>query len=369
MSRRALVAAAVVALAACNSYETTGPLTDLGAPTNLSYQLVPSGDPDVPLGIVLEWEPPQDPLVTHYVVYSRGSSAEQWSKRAETTSASFHDNGVPDLEYYVTAAADDGSESIGSNVVIVDASNRLSPPSSLGSISLNQAVQLSWPADARLAEPGLFDYYRVYSTPYDLDRDRCDVDGWVLEGTTVSEDFIASGLPNGAPRCFAVSTVSRDGHESDWSDARADTPRFDSRNVLLWAAQSALDESGFRFQFPGSNVLGTITSGARSDIDFRVDRHGDGSLWLTPVRGGTRVALYSTTPVEDLTSIDIAPLGGFSTGAIEAVPGFAYVFETQLANGLHYGGVRVTHVGADYLIFDWSYQSDPGNPELSRVGQ
>ncbi|MFN2398874.1 MAG: hypothetical protein ABR543_09595, partial [Gemmatimonadaceae bacterium] len=65
--------------------------------------------------------------------------------------------------------------------------------------------------------------------------------------------------------------------------------------------------------------------------------------------------------------IDIAPLSGFSTGAIEAVPGYAYVFETLLADGLHYAGVRVTHVSRDYAIIDWSYQTDPGNPELSRV--
>jgi hypothetical protein len=45
------------------------------------------------------------------------------------------------------------------------------------------------------------------------------------------------------------------------------------------------------------------------------------------------------------------------------------VFETQLADGLHYGGLRVTHVGTNYIIFDWSYQTDHGNPELRIVGR
>ena len=49
------------------------------------------------------------------------------------------------------------------------------------------------------------------------------------------------------------------------------------------------------------------------------------------------------------------------------MPGYAYVFETSLADGLHYGAVRVTHVSADYVILDWAWQSDPGNPELRRV--
>jgi hypothetical protein len=26
--------------------------------------------------------------------------------------------------------------------------------------------------------------------------------------------------------------------------------------------------------------------------------------------------------------------------------------------------VRLSHVGHDFLIMDWAYQTDPGNPEL-----
>ena len=37
-------------------------------------------------------------------------------------------------------------------------------------------------------------------------------------------------------------------------------------------------------------------------------------------------------------------------------------------SGLHYGAVRVTHVGRRYLILDWSVQTDPGNPELTLRG-
>jgi hypothetical protein len=32
-----------------------------------------------------------------------------------------------------------------------------------------------------------------------------------------------------------------------------------------------------------------------------------------------------------------------------------------------YGAVRITAVGSGYVIFDWSYQTDPGNPELQIV--
>jgi hypothetical protein len=49
---------------------------------------------------------------------------------------------------------------------------------------------------------------------------------------------------------------------------------------------------------------------------------------------------------------------------IQAVPGYAYVFEIVEGSTLRYGALRVTHVGRDYLIFDWSFQTDIGNPEL-----
>lgn len=363
---RPFTVALVAVLAACTTDSVAGPQPSPDAPTDLTYRLVPSGHPTQPAGILLEWSPPLARDAAYYVVYSRGSTSGRWLRRAETSSTSFHDTGVPHLQYYVTAVTADGFEGSPSAVVTVDERNRLPAPTRVNTISLNRAVQLSWPSNARQASPELFDYYRVYSTVYDLDQGLCDGTRWVLEGTTVSEDFLASGLTNGAPRCFAVSAISRDGHESLWTTPRADTPRPDARNVLVWAVQSSVANSGFRYELPGTG-LGAVLAGDRSDLDFRVDRMGDGSLWLTPVRSGTRVALYSSQPIADLTSIDLAPASGFGTGAIEAVPGYGYVFETRLNGNLHYGGLRVTHVSRDYLIFDWSYQTDPGNPELRTV--
>lgn len=240
-------------------------------------------------------------------------------------------------------------------------------PDNLTSVSLNGAIQLSWDANARLDRPDLFDHYNIYSTSYDLDNNVCDDAHWGLEGTSVSEDFVVSGLSNGVSLCFDVSAVTVNGRESDWAQARFDTPRYDARNVLIDAAQSHLSTSGFRFEFPGSSQLGEVVSGNRDDIDFVVNRHNDGSLWLTTVRDGTSVVLYSEDPVDDLTSIDVAPLDGYITGSIEAVTGYAYVFQTELSDGLHFGAIRITHVGADYVIVDWAYQTDYGNPELRRV--
>ena len=44
---------------------------------------------------------------------------------------------------------------------------------------------------------------------------------------------------------------------------------------------------------------------------------------------------------------------------------FLYQFEMSGGDAFaRYGAIRVTHVGQDFLILDWAYQTDPGNPEL-----
>src|SRR5919108_1668084 len=65
------------------------------APANLTYELEPSGDPNRPLGILLFWDDVTDANLANYRVYSRASSSEAFGLRGETTSNTFHDNGVP----------------------------------------------------------------------------------------------------------------------------------------------------------------------------------------------------------------------------------------------------------------------------------
>jgi hypothetical protein len=344
-------------------------------PGNLTYELEPSGDPNQPLGILLVWDDVADGDLASYRVYSRGSSSGSFVLRGETTSNTFHDNGVPHLEYFVTAVNDNGDESDGSNVITVDERLQLERPSSLFSISLNGAIHLEWADNAYAANPTRFKWYRIYSSSYDLDTGLCGAT-WSLEGTTIAPEFLASALPNGSPRCFGVSAVSTEGYESLWSPLRQDTPRPDARNTLVDAFDANQASSGFRFwQDLNSNgtiqasELGLVVDGNRTDIDFWIYRDPtDSTLWIQPEFSGTRMRLYANTPVADLTDIDFAPATGYSSNMIQAVPGYAYVFEIVEGTTLRYGALRVTHVGRDYLIFDWSFQTDIGNPELIRRG-
>lgn len=247
-------------------------------------------------------------------------------------------------------------------------------PASLTSVSLDGAIALTWSDNSFLSDPDNFRDYRVYSTSYDLDRDECGTD-WGLEGTTVAPEFIVGALSNGISRCFHVTAVSVDGFESNRSPVRADTPRPDARNIVLFTVQDDPSLSGFRFwdDLDGDDraddaELGLVRAGTSNTIDLSVDRDLADDVFLTPVRPGTGVEYYDDVLVEDLTSIDFAEDREYRDTPIQALPGFGYVFEMDGGDGfLRYGAVRVTHVGQSFILMDWAFQTDPGNPELRRA--
>ncbi len=373
---RVLVSLVLLATVACQP-SVIGPGGGGGAPStpaNLTYELEPSGDPNRPLGILLIWDDVTDANLGGYRIYSRSSTSGSFGLRGETSSNTFHDNGVPHLQYLVTAVNDAGEESGTSNTITVDERLQLDSPGWLFSISLNGAIHLEWDDSSYINAPARFKWYRIYSTGYDLDAGLCGTN-WLLEGTTVAPEFLASAMSNGVPRCFGISAVSREGYESLWSPLRQDTPRPDARNTLVYALQVNGTQAGFRFwdDVNGDgrgqvSELGLVGSGSATDVDFRITRGTADTMWIEPVFSGTRIQVYGQ--VADLTSIDFARDTGYTRNAIQAVPTYGYVFEIVEGSTVRYGALRMTHVGRDYLIFDWSFQTDPGNPELQiRAGQ
>ena len=370
-SSRYILAVAGVLGTACQN-NTTNVSGSLAPPQNLGYQLDASGDPNAPAGILLVWDDVLSSDLASYRVYSRASLSGSFLLRGETSSNTFHDNGVPHLQYAVTAVDVNGGESDFSNTITVDERLQLSAPSSMSSISLNSAVHLDWADNAYLTNPSRFKWYRVYSASYNLDNGQCGTD-WALEGTTVSHEFLAAQLTNGVPRCFASSAISVEGYESLWSPLPwYDTPRPDARNVLVYAFEQQPAQAGFRFWNDGNvngvgdpGELGLVQDGNRADIDFWIHQASDSTLWIVPEFAGDSMQLYSTQPVADLTSIDFAPAGGYTRNMYQAVPGYGYVFQRNEAGAYHYAALRVTAVSRQYVIFDWSVQTDPGNPELA----
>jgi hypothetical protein len=358
--------AAVASLTACG--ELTGIVTDPDAPSNVTYELVPSGDPNSPSGVLLSWDVPSSGRGNAFNVYGRLRPGDPWQLRATTTSPTFHDVGVPEAQYYIATRDGNGQDIAQSAVLTIDLfAGRLPAPQGLTSVSLNAAIQLTWSANAVSSSPATFDHYLVYSTTYDATRGVCTAN-WVREGSTASDGFFSGNLTNGVSRCFSVSAVTRDGHESEWSSSRFDTPRVDARNAFVYAAAARPDSSSFIFFEDATKKLGVVGPGTRADADLMVTQRSDGTLWLAPVRAQVSIALYSNKPVTDLTSIDRAPSAGYGGTPIQAASGFGYVVRITKPDGVHYAGLRVAYVASNYVVFDWSYQTGPGNAELNRIG-
>ena len=337
---------------------------DPDEPTDLTYQLIPSGDPNFPAGIVLHWLPPGSGRAITYDVYARSSLNEEFGLRATTTSPSFHDSGYPQLQYYVQAL-DDQRRAMGrTDAVEVDERNRLPAPRSLTSTTLNGGVELAWDRNAFLAAPDLFDFYRVYSTRWTSSQG-CIESDWALEGTTVSDGFVARNLANGVTRCFAISAISRDGHESVWSNVREDTPRYDARSIVLDAQDIRRGTSAFVFMPGGSTPFGSIVADTAPGADVVLERR-DGRLYFRALRTESRLALYGVAPISELASVDRAPAIGYGESAV-VMAGYGYVFRVQYADGTRYAAIRVVHVAQDYVLFDFAFQSQIGNAELLRM--
>lgn len=263
------------------------------------------------------------------------------------------------------------------------------PPTPLNLVgtTLDQAVALTWRDNAFEADPSNFQNYRIYSTSYSWSTDylagQCG-STWLLEGTTVAPEFIVGALADGVSRCFAVSAVSVSQAESPRSLPHNDTPRPDVRNIVVWTGAANPTLSGFRFwkdangdgQIQG-NELGLIVPGAGPDADFSVELNTattPDSLVIQPRRAGVLLALYNGgLPVDDLTSIDLAPdpadpNSDYSTLRADAIPNLGYVFQLPGPGGSFlYGAVRPTHVGDRFVILSWSLQTQPDNPELRTV--
>jgi hypothetical protein len=218
------------------------------------------------------------------------------------------------------------------------------PPVGLYSVTGDHAVTVYWipVPDAPVSE------FVIYRAP--------TAGGTYREvGHTSRDYFVDTGVVNGRTYFYAVSAVDPCGYETELSqEIVQDTPRPEGFGDRLF------DASGDDWP--------------RSGWEFALERnvpwdYAGADVYFVTVDGvGFLVAADLDTDIQDagyggFDDVDWAPTAGWSpTGTAEVIPGHLYVVWTR---DNHFAKIRARSLSGGTLVFDWAYQIDAGNPELS----
>ncbi len=218
-------------------------------------------------------------------------------------------------------------------------------PKGVRSITGDGQIILVWLANQ---EPDLSGYY-IY---------RNDEPSGYFEriGATSDTFFIDRDVQNGHTYYYAVSAFDIHGNESELSDELVfDTPRPEGEAVVLRDYHSHPASAGWDF----SSYQIVPYNDPLCDIYYEYDTiYG---LHFMNTSDGTEIQDFGYT--QSLDDIDYAPEEGWSRlGWVELIVGHSYIVRTR---DMHYAKFRITALGPGYCQFDWAYQVDQGNRELS----
>jgi hypothetical protein len=231
------------------------------------------------------------------------------------------------------------------------------PPAGLTSITGDGNVTLMW----RSNRESDFEAYNIYWS--------FDGGSFSLMATTADTNYVDFDVRNGETVYYAVSAFDVYGNESDLSIATFDTPRPTGYDVELTDANVSPTAAGFSFA-AGVQGWGVVSAdAANADFTFSIGET-DGIARLT---GGNRTGTRRTLilmwgPTGSFADMNYAPdpadpgSGYLENGSWQAFKGYTYVLQTQEGN---FAQVRITNLIDSYVIFDWAYQTDPFNPELT----
>ncbi|MEO0292028.1 MAG: hypothetical protein ABIM54_03740 [candidate division WOR-3 bacterium] len=167
--------------------------------------------------------------------------------------------------------------------------------------------------------------------------------------------FIDYNVQNGITYYYAVSAYDTAGNESDLSpEVVFDTPRPDGEDVV-WSYLIYPDFSGFDFL---NQVVCSYLS-PNCDFYYKYDTSDKVGYIIVP---DTLTWIQDMGYAESFDEISYAPLYGWSKiGVLEAIEGHIYVFWTRYN---HFAKIRILSLD-NRLVFEWAYQIDEGNRELS----
>lgn len=308
-------------------------------------------------------------------IYSRRITDSDWFFTAEVTSCidsfclyeDINVVGGETYEYLVAAVSAGGVETDAATIpeIFVPVFDPPPVPDAPSVVALDNANYLIWGDAARNADD--FSHYKIYLE---------DGSESFLLGETDSEGFLDLLAANGGTYRYYVSAVDADGHESGGSVSAEGTPRPDFTGEYVYDYFDAPGSSGFRFAEDEATL--PVLDGDDASIHFRLETDSNG-WWLVP---GSDAAIYptgfATTALKcgvaadaDCVDVPVAPTSGYVTDDVSITTQESYVLRVLGDDGLiHYGVIRVSLLGFDQndealMIFDWAYQIQAGNPNLS----
>ncbi len=218
-------------------------------------------------------------------------------------------------------------------------------PRGLNSITGDEEVMLTWYHNT---EPDLAGY-KIY-------RGFAPEGPYYLIGETNLDYFLDYGLSNGQTYFYAISACDIHDNESDLSyETIFDTPRPEGFNEKLFDYLEYPTYAGWDF----SNYTVVPYNHTYCDFYFGYDEYNNSYYFFIRRTGGLIQDMGYTSSFDE---IGYAPDDGWSpTGMVEAITGHTYVIWTW---DNHFAKIRVASMKPGYVIFDWAYQVDPGNPEL-----
>ncbi len=215
-------------------------------------------------------------------------------------------------------------------------------PRGIRTLSLDNAVQIFW---LRNTEPDVAGYNVWRSNRYD--------GRYVLMASLSATDFTDYTATNGVTYYYALSAYDFSDNESELStDVLYDTPRPEGFGVHLMELNTQPMLAGYDFS--------TFSVGPYND-EFT-------DVFFERVQGLYLLSVWDDTDIQDMgftgsfDDISYAPVEGWAPSrTAEAIAGHTYVVWTW---DDHYAKVRVKSVDASGIVFDWAYQTAPGNTEL-----
>ncbi len=230
-------------------------------------------------------------------------------------------------------------------------------PSGIWTVTGDEYVEILWD-DLYIHD---LDGYRIYRSNHE--NGPYHSIGWSYDTYFVDEE-----VSNGFTYYYAVTAVDDWGNESELSYALIqDTPRPEGWDLEVgdYDEFAGVDFSGYYFHM--------IQPWDEWDTDMYLFWDEDDERYAfasTDVEVGDQIFgtdIQYAGIVESLDELDWAPTEGWTPESADVVnlfEGHAYWVWTW---DNHFAKFRVIEIGWDYVVIDWAYQIDEGNPELDII--